>query len=294
MLKTALLYFSAQKTANKLTQSSHGDIIRKRGGEIMEDNFVITGIRRIIMVGKEEYNETLTAFGHTIRSNELIFNFSGHSTVYFNGLELEQHPNTIRFLPKGETSRYEVLRQENGECIDIFFETDRPVSEEAFVVSAAKNEIIGSLFRKIFSTWVGKGKGYYFESISLLYKIFAEMQNDSYVPKEHYEKIKPAVELIHNSFLKEDFSVPRLAAVCGMGESYFQRLFKEKFGTSPKKYIIGMKINHAAELLRIGSYSVSSIAELSGFSDVYFFSRQFKEYMGLSPTEFVKKYKSSK
>ena len=48
------------------------------------------------------------------------------------------------------------------------------------------------------------------------------------------------------------------------------------------------------ELLRLESYSVARVAELSGFSDVYFFSRQFKEYMGLTPTEFVKKYKSSK
>lgn len=260
----------------------------------MEENFVITAIRRVIMVGKDEYNEKQTSFGHTLRSNELIFNLSGHSTVYFNGLVLEQHPNTIRFLPKGEVSRYDVLRHEKGECIDVFFEADRPISDSAFVLSTAKNEIIAGLFKKIFSTWVGKGKGYYFESISLLYKIFAEMQNDSYVPKEHYLKIKPAVDFIHDNFLTEDISVPRLAEMCGIGESYFGRLFREKYGTSPKKYIIGMKINHATELLRLESYSVTGIAELSGFSDVYFFSRQFKEYVGLTPTEFAKKYKSSK
>ena len=260
----------------------------------MEENFVITGIRRVIMVGKEEYNEPFTSFGHTVRSNELIFNFSGHSTVYFNGLELEQHPNTIRFLPKGEVSRYDVLRHERGECIDIFFEADRPISDSAFVLSASKNESLRALFKKIFAIWVGKGKGYYFECLSLLYRIFAELQNDTYVPKEHYLKIKPAVDYIHDRFLAEDVSVPRLAAICGIGESYFARLFREKFGTSPKKYIIGMKINHATELLRLESYSVTKVAELSGFSDVYFFSRQFKEYIGLTPTDFVKKYRSSK
>ena len=106
----------------------------------MEENFVITGIRRVIMVGKDEYKEQKTSFKHNIRSNELIFNFSGHSTVYFNGLELEQHPNTIRFLPKGEVSRYDILRHERGECIDVFFEADRPISESAFVLSTAKNE----------------------------------------------------------------------------------------------------------------------------------------------------------
>jgi AraC-like DNA-binding protein len=260
----------------------------------MEEKFVITEIRRVIMVGKDEYKEQKTSFKHNIQSNELIFNFSGHSTVYFNGIVLEQYPKTIRFLPKGETSRYEVFRHERGECIDVFFDTDRPISDSAFLLSAAKNESIGVLFKKLFSTWVGKAKGYYFECISLLYKIFTELQNDSYVPSEHYLKIKPAVDHIRESFLTEDISVPTLAKMCGITESYFGRLFKEKYGTSPKKHIIGMKINHATELLRLGDYSVTSVAEMSGFSDVYFFSRQFKEYIGLTPTEFVKKYKSSK
>jgi YesN/AraC family two-component response regulator len=62
----------------------------------------------------------------------------------------------------------------------------------------------------------------------------------------------------------------------------------------PKRYIIQMKINHAAELLRFGEYKISDVALMSGYSDVYFFSRQFKKYMGISPSDFVKKYKSSK
>ena len=79
-----------------------------------------------------------------------------------------------------------------------------------------------------------------------------------------------------------------------MGESYFQKLFKEIYGISPKKYIIQLKINHACDLLRLERYTVTQIAELCNFSDVYFFSRQFKEYMGITPTQFIKKYRSSK
>ena len=49
-----------------------------------------------------------------------------------------------------------------------------------------------------------------------------------------------------------------------------------------------------ADFLQLGEYSVTYTAELCGFSDVYFVSRQFKEYMGITPTAFVKKYISSK
>ena len=79
------------------------------------------------------------------------------------------------------------------------------------------------------------------------------------------------------------------------GESKILKwLADEKHGNVPKRYIIQMKINHACELLRLEMYSVSQIAKLSGFSDIYFFSRQFKEYVGISPTDFIKKYHSSK
>ena len=82
--------------------------------------------------------------------------------------------------------------------------------------------------------------------------------------------------------------------MCGMGESYFQKLFKEIHGISPKKYIIQLKINHACDLLRLERYTVTQIAELCNFSDIYFFSRQFKEYMGITPTQFMGKNRSSK
>ena len=260
----------------------------------MEENFVITEIKRIVMVGKNEYSTPMISFGHRVPNNELIFHFSGHATVFFDDLVLETKPNTIRFLPQGETKRYDVLRHERGECIDICFSADRPLSQESFVIDARHNEKLGALFKKIFSTWVSKKEGYYFESLSLLYRIFAEMQKDTSAPKAHKSKIAPAMELIHNEFLSRDFSLGELASLCNMGESYFQKLFKKTHGISPKKYIIGLKINHACDLLRLERYSVTRVAQMCNFSDIYFFSRQFKEYMGISPTEFVKKYKSSK
>lgn len=260
----------------------------------MEEKFVITEIKRIVMVGRDEYSAPMLSFDHTVNHNELIFHFSGHATVYFDDLVLETKPNTIRFLPQGETKRYDVLRHERGECIDVCFSTDRAISTQAFVMNVSQNEKLGALFKKIFATWVSKKEGYYFESVSLLYRIFAEMQKDTSIPNRHKSKIAPAMDMIHSDFLTQDFSLKILADSCKMGESYFQKLFKEIHGISPKKYIIQLKINHACDLLRLERYSVTQVAELCNFSDVYFFSRQFKDYMDITPTQFLKKYQSSK
>lgn len=260
----------------------------------METDFVVTDIKRVIMVGKDEYPEQVTSFKHDLESNELIFNISGHCTVYFNGIELVNVPGSVRFLPKGRNTQYEVFRHERGECIDVFFSTDRPISEVPFVINVVDNERLASLFKRIFAVWVSNEQGYCFEAMSLLYRIFFEINKENRSPKRHSDKIAYSVELIHNDFLKRDITLGELAAASGMCESYFQRLFREKYGISPKKFIVGLKINHACDLLRLERYTVTQIAELCNFSDVYFFSRQFKKYIGITPTQFIKKYKSSK
>lgn len=260
------------------------------GRRTMENDFMITELCRVVTVKEEEeFTELRHSFARTLEQNELIFHFSGKATVFFDNLTLQTEPNTIRFLPQGTAERYDVHLHTRGECIDVFFRTDRPLSSHAFVENASRNEKIGGLFKKLFATWMSKSEGYYFASVSLLYRILAEMQKESRTPKSHEKKIAPALSMILDGFLKNDLSVCELAAACHMSETYFQKLFKERYGVSPKKYIIQLKINHACDLLSLGRYSVTQIAEMCRFSDVYFFSRQFKEYVGTTPTKFAQK-----
>ena len=261
----------------------------------MNFDFLITDIHRVIMVGKEEYPEQTTVFkARRLIYNELIFHISGKAKVVFNGKELATLPGTVRFLPSGECSEYRVERMEQGDCIDVFFGTDKPISDEAFVLDMSGRESLAPLFKKLFCAFVAKDEGYRFECISLLYKIFAELQKSTYIPESKFRFIKPALDMIQRDFLEKEIRTAALAAASGISESYLKRLFIERFGVPPKKYIIQMKISHAASLLRLERYTVTQIAHLCNFSDVYFFSRQFKEYMGVTPTQFIKKYRSSK
>lgn len=260
----------------------------------MQNDFLITKINHVIFVGKYEYLEKTISFTDNLSCNELIFHFSGKSIVIFNGKTLLCEPNTVRFLPKGENNGYTVTRKEYGECIDIFFQSDIPISNEAFTFKVHNNTAVGHLFKRLFSVWVGKSDGYYFECISLLYKIFAELQKQSYLPNEQYNYIKPAIEYINNYFLSQKISVENLAELCGISDSYLKKLFVKKFGVPPVKYIIQLKINYACDLLKSNMYSVNQIADLCGYENCCYFSRQFKSYIGISPTVFAKKYKSSK
>ncbi len=261
----------------------------------MSNKFAITDIKRVVLVGKDEYKEDITSFSdmHTI-SNELIYSLSGKSTVFFNGKQIETTKDSIRFLPQGEIHEYIVKRKERGECIDICFDTDSPIAEEAFILKLTQSEKIKYLFKKIFAVWVAKGDGYYFECVSIIYKIFAELQKTNYIPENQFLAIKPAIDYIENHFLDEKITTEKLTSCCKISYPYIKKLFVKKFGMPPIKYSIQLKINYACDLLKSELYTISQISEICGYNDIYFFSRQFKEYMGLSPTDFINKYKSSK
>ena len=261
----------------------------------MNNKFAIIDIKRVILVGKDEYREQVISFtSNKTCSNELIFHLSGESTVFFNGKRLEITKDSIRFLPQGEIHEYIVKRKERGECIDIFFDTDVPVTNEAFVLKLKQSEKIKSLFKKIFSAWVAKNDGYYFECISIIYKIFSELQKKNYIPESQFNSIKPAIDYIERHFLDKKITTEELASCCAISYPYIKKLFVKKFGVPPIKYSIQLKINYVCDLLKSELYTISQTAEICGYNDIYFFSRQFKEYMGLSPTDFINKYKSSK
>lgn len=260
----------------------------------MEQDFIITDICRVILVGKNEYTDRKISFTGPLRSNELIYHFSGKSTTHFNGKILIVEENTIRFLPKGEINEYIVEKEEIGECIDICFNTNIPLSDEAFTIKIGEDTTIESMFKKLFATWVSKNEGYYFECLSMLYKIFAELQKKNYISQNQYNIIAPAIKHIEKNFLDSKISIPYLAEKCGICETYLKKLFIKKFGVPPIKYIIQLKINHACDLLRSEQFSIKQVSELCGYDSVFYFSRQFKEYVGVSPSLFVQKYKSSK
>lgn len=283
------LYFSI---LNILTFAFFAVIITV--GDYMDQDFIITGIGRVIFVGKNEYPGKKIQFDGPLSNNELIYHFNGKSTVRFNGKVLYVEENTIRFLPKGENKEYIVEKESPGECIDVFFDTNIPISNEASSIKICENTIIANFFKKIFAVWVSKNEGYYFECISLLYRILAEMQKQKYISKNQYNVIKPAIEYVEENFRGSKISVSYLANKCGISEDYLKKLFIKKFGMAPKKYIIQLKINHACDLLRTERYSITQVADLCGYEDVYYFSRQFKKYIGVTPSVFEKRYKSSK
>lgn len=79
--------------------------------------------------------------------------------------------------------------------------------------------------------------------------------------------------------------VQDLAARAGLSPRYFSIKFKEIIGLSVQSYIIKSRIDRAQHLLLHAGMNVTEVADALGYRDIFFFSRQFKQYTGKSPSE---------
>lgn len=78
----------------------------------------------------------------------------------------------------------------------------------------------------------------------------------------------------------------QLAGECHVNAAYLCRLFRRYDHQSPYQYLLRLKLNAAAELLKSPDAFVKQVAQQTGFGDAFHFSRTFKAAFGLSPDAF--------
>lgn len=109
--------------------------------------------------------------------------------------------------------------------------------------------------------------------------------------------LSPAVVRYLDEHLHDpELSVARLAHDLGLNIRSVQRLFHQA-GTSPKAYILARRLEESAEQLRgvsgSGRASITQLAFSLGFNDPGYFSRVFHEEYGVTPTEYLRRHRSS-
>ena len=77
-------------------------------------------------------------------------------------------------------------------------------------------------------------------------------------------------------------------------ESRFSVLYQIFFGISPVKDLINMRLKKACWLLTNKYLSIAEIAYQSGFENIYYFSRLFKQKIGCTPSQYYQKFVPSK
>ena len=104
---------------------------------------------------------------------------------------------------------------------------------------------------------------------------------------EKYDILLPAIKAMEQNY-SIWYKNEEYAKMCGISKYHFIHLFTECKGCSPSKYKSGILMQKAGELIRISSVPMNEIAEMLGFDDPLYFSKKFRSYYGVSPSDYRK------
>ncbi len=139
----------------------------------------------------------------------------------------------------------------------------------------------------------------YFNLLNILYKLKRELvkkgesiESETDIP-DGLSIVKRVREFLVSHYNIE-FRIEDLSKEFAMSHNSLTKLFKKETGTTPIKFLTARRIEAAKTLLGTSDFSISQIVSMTGFNNHAFFSKQFKNIVGCTPTEYRERHKSLK
>jgi AraC-like DNA-binding protein len=124
--------------------------------------------------------------------------------------------------------------------------------------------------------------------------VLASLAGESRAPLDENERAVLAVRSqLEARYLQNDVDIDALALNHGLSGSTFRRYWARMVGPPPARFVIELRLRHAARLLVETPLPVRAIAAQCGFTDALYFSRRFHKFLGMPPTEYRAQHKAA-
>ena len=98
------------------------------------------------------------------------------------------------------------------------------------------------------------------------------------------QRLLPAINYIEQNYASK-IRLDQVAPLCQMGSFKFSRLFKETYGVGFREYVLQFRMREACKLLESPDAMITNICFSVGFNDGSYFTRKFRQYFGVAPSE---------
>ena len=271
---------------------------------MLDDSFRIR--YKSVPVAISEQNHFNATKLHNHNEFEILFIKSGSCTVRIAGKEYYAKAGDLIFINPMEVHEVIVNSDKPYEhkcvCFDISLIMNSRISDELKNECTSIIHIIRgntehgaylkNLFEKVFSEVKCENKTSAMEVTAYITLMFSYLLKNSLVdekranPKE--TKFCSDILAYINEHYKEKITSKQAAEDCFLNHSYFCRKFKENFGMSFSAYLNIYRISVARTMLEENTESISKISEMCGFDTPTYFSKCFKNYVGVLPFEYKK------
>lgn len=179
-------------------------------------------------------------------------------------------------------------------------EREKTISQDVLIAEipeAERNNLVrrySSLFREFKDNRQGRELMIRAECIGLLVSAFRnirekgpEKAEDNELRTKSWLLIERAVDYINKQGVVNAPDNRAIAHAAGVTPNYLTKIFQDYLGISLHKYVMNLKVEKAQQLLLSGKVNVTEAAHLAGFSSIHVLSKTFKNYLGISPSEFL-------
>ena len=106
--------------------------------------------------------------------------------------------------------------------------------------------------------------------------------------------LERVMKVVNAHIADSDLSVEQIANEVGLSRSHLHRKMKELTGESTSDFVRNVRLKRAAYLLEGGKHSIAEVMYACGFDSPPGFSTRFKNFYGVSPSEYMKEHSYSK
>ena len=145
-----------------------------------------------------------------------------------------------------------------------------------------------------------KRSAYYeMEIYSILFGLLAQLYDRQYIiateKSVHSRQSQTVITLIDwiENNLAESIDLNKLADISGMSPKYLCRIFKEYTSKTLVQYINELRIENACYEMSVNDKNITEASYESGFNDLSYFCKLFKQYKGITPKEFKRQYRKA-
>lgn len=229
-----------------------------------------------------------------VRDGILLFHNCDGILHVKNGEEISIKRGELMYVPANLKYGIKLINCLEGYYIDIIDYRMFDFDGNSLTCSDAPVKLYSSLVgsflshhAKLYDT-MNKEPRFYLKCNSVVYDFLSDiiqMYRKDMHSEMRYMNISKAVTYLEQNYT-QPISNKFLANLCSISQDCFIRTFKMYYDTTPRKYILDLRISKAKEMLVSQSKTVSEIAYALGFESPTYFTNMFKKKVGVSPSQY--------
>lgn len=246
---------------------------------------------------------------------EFIYLATGDMVFYIDTVPVEVQAGEILFVNRGRLHGGKAKSPQKSTFYSIVFNLNifhnelMGTSYDSYILPLIENKIgfpqkitndnygrnIQNCLLRIIENYYTRSPGFEITVIAEFYNILSstiacgkmalKKSSISTSEKLRAERFREAINYIHNNYAKR-ISINDMAKAVNMSPNYFCHCFRSFSNRTPIEYLNAYRINRAAYLLRQTDENITSISLDTGFYNISYFNKLFKQIKGCTPAVF--------